>query len=66
MVSFPDFSRFSTSTVAVCIRTCLSEASRVFSVTGDMVSVTTCAVSAGFSWNLLMQRLLWCLFFCWQ
>ena len=49
MVCFPDFSRFSTSTVAVCIRTCSSEASRVFSVTGDMVPVTTCAVSAGFS-----------------
>ena len=66
MACLLDFSRFSTSAVAVCISTCYSEASNVFSVMVKMVSVTTLAVSVGFSWNLLMQRLRWCLFLCWQ
>ena len=61
MVCFLDFCRSSTSAVAVCISTCSSEASKVFSglTVVDKGSVTFVPVFAGFSLaNLLMQRLL--------
>ena len=60
IVSFLNCCRSSTSVVAVCISTCLSEASNVFSVVMvvDEGSATELTVFVGFSiGNLLMQRL---------
>ena len=62
MVYVLDFGRFSTSAVAVCINTCSSEASKVFSavMVVDKGSVTVFTVSVGFSvGNLLLHRRLW-------